>query len=79
MMAQAASGSTPMMSAPATCPLFPGYLSGSSAPTHALAVSAASLPVAVVQARCLAARNECLRTSPIRTHAGRGPPALSLS
>ena len=79
MMAQAATGSTPMLIAPTTCPLYPGYLSGNSAPAHALAASAASLPVPMEQARPVAACDAGARMRPIRTHAGRGPPAFSLS
>jgi hypothetical protein len=79
MIAQAASGSTPMLTAPATCPLFPGSLSGSSAPTHALAVSTTSPPALAAQACCVPVYLEGARMRPIRTHAGRGPPTLSLS
>jgi len=78
-MVEAVSGSTPMLTAPPTCPLFPGALSGTSAPTHALAVTAVRPPASVVQARCLAANREGARMMPIRTHAGRGPPVLFLS
>jgi hypothetical protein len=79
MMAKAASGTTPYVTAPMTCPLYPGFGTGASAPAHALAATAASLPSPMVQACAAAANHAHARMRPIRRHAGRGPPALTLS
>lgn len=74
-----ASSPAPAMAAPATCPRFPGFMAGPSTASYALLASAASLPVLLVQAHspATAHADACLR--PIRTHAGRGPPASTLS
>ena len=74
MMAQAEPGSTPMLTAPMTCPLFPGFAGGTSAPSHALAASAASLPFLLTQAHSPALGHAAARMRPIRTRAARGPP-----
>src|ERR1039458_6653463 len=44
-MAAMVAGSTPMLTAPPTCPLFPGFAAGPCTPIHALAAAVASLPV----------------------------------
>jgi len=79
MMAQAASGSTPYVTAPMTCPLFPGFTAGPSTPAYGLAASPANLPVLLAQPHSPAAGRADAPISPIRTRAGRGPPALTLS
>jgi len=79
IMAQAASGSTPMLAAPMTCPLFLGFMTGPSAPAHALAAAMTSLPVLLAQAHTAAAGRTDVRIRPIRTRAGRGPPASTQS
>jgi hypothetical protein len=79
MLAKATSGSTPALTAPMTCPMFPGFAAGPSSPTHAMAAAATSLPVMLEQALTLSASRADARMNPIRTHAGRGPPASTLS
>ena len=78
MMAQAEPGSTPMLTAPMTCPLFPGFAGGTSALSHALAASAASLPFLLTQAHSPALGHAAARMRPIRTRAARGPPETDL-
>ncbi len=73
-MAEAASG-TPTLSAPATCPCFPGYTAAPTTPSHALAPLAAAMPVLPEQAHSPAAGRAETRLGPIRALAGRGPPA----
>jgi hypothetical protein len=79
MMAQAESGSTPMLTAPMTCPLFPGFAGRASAPSHALATSAASLPVLLAQGHSPATIRADARMIPIRTRAARAPPQTDIS
>ena len=79
MMVEAESGSTPMASAPMTCPLFPGFLAGPSAPAYALVTSVTGLPVLLVQAHVLAVGGADVRMGLIGVHAGRGPPASTIS
>jgi hypothetical protein len=79
MMAQAESGSTPMLTAPMTCPWFPGFAAGPSAPTHALAASAARVPVHLTEESAALHGRADARMRTIRPHAGRGPPVLNLS
>lgn len=78
-IAEAASGSTPMLAAPMTCPLFPGFAAGPSTPSHAMATPVTSLAVLPAQVSSLVASRTGARMRPIRTHAGRGPPASTLS
>jgi hypothetical protein len=73
-MAQTASGQ-PIVTAPATCPLFPGYGVLNSASVDALAAAPVSLPVLLAQAHAPAAGRAAARFSPIRSRAGRSPPA----
>lgn len=79
MMAKAAQGATPMLTVPMSCPLFPGFVRGNSAPSHALTARAVSLPVLLVLSRTLFARDAEARLRPLQTHAGRGPPDFSQS
>ncbi|MGD0628137.1 MAG: hypothetical protein ABR987_02230 [Terracidiphilus sp.] len=76
-MAQAASGK-PIVTAPATCPLFPGYGIPTTASIDALAAAPASLPVLLAQAHVPAAGRSAAWLSPIRSRAGRSPPAKTL-
>jgi hypothetical protein len=78
MMAQAASGK-PIFTAPAQCPGFPGYTAAPTSNTLALAASLVSLPYLLAQPHSSAAGRAAARLSQIRTRAGRGPPASSLS
>jgi hypothetical protein len=66
---------TPAFTAPSHCPYYPANLSAIMAPMHALAPSPASLPVLLAQAHSPSAARAAARVSPVRTHAGRSPPA----
>jgi hypothetical protein len=79
LMARAASGSTPIFSAPVTCPLFPGYTASPSAPILALAGSPVNLPVLLAQPHSPKPAGAAARLSQIRTCAGRGPPAFNIA
>ncbi|MGA3082672.1 MAG: hypothetical protein ABSD44_15080 [Terracidiphilus sp.] len=76
-MAQGASGK-PIVTAPSTCPLFPGYDVPNTASVDALAAAPASLPVLLAQAHATAAGRAAARLSPICSRAGRSPPANTL-
>jgi hypothetical protein len=74
MAAEAASGGTPIVTAPVTCPRFPGFAPPSTSTLLALASAPKDLPALLVQPhRPAAVRKAALRTT-IRTHAGRAPP-----
>jgi hypothetical protein len=79
MAAQAQSGKTLMVSAPMTCPSYPGTVALMSTPAQALAASSrtgeALLQFEYVQ---VAAQSSPL-SKPAQSHAGRGPPAPGLS
>jgi hypothetical protein len=75
MLAQEAAGKTPILTAPLTCPMFPGFLAGPSAPAHALAASAASIPALPTQAHAPAYASVSALTGSLRVRAARGPPA----
>lgn len=77
MMEQAASGSDATLTAPATCPLFPGFMAGPATPAHALPASQLDLPAPHLQVLTFVHGRVEPRLTPIRTHAGRGPPASS--
>lgn len=79
MAVMMASGSTPTLNAPPTCPSFPGFAAGPCTPRHALAAVVASLPV--LMARAHLGTRSCVNAQmrPIRTRAGRGPPVSNLS
>jgi hypothetical protein len=76
--AEPASGK-PIVTAPATCPNFPGYTAARTSTIHALTASPASLPVLLAQAHSPLAGRAAARLSQIRTRAGRGPPASNLA
>src|SRR5579859_5334140 len=78
-LAAAAASTTPALSAPPTCPLFPGLKAGASIPAHALAASAAEVRGLAVQERALTARSEDALVRPVDTRSGRGPPESPLS
>ena len=73
MMAQ--TSSMPGLQAPTTCPLFPGFVKGASAPSHALVAQVASLPALLEQVRQGVARLDYVRMRPFGPDAGRGPPS----
>lgn len=77
MMEQAASGSDAALTAPATCPLFPGFMAGSATPAHALPASQIDTPSPHFQVLTFVHGRVNARLTPIRTHAGRGPPPSS--
>jgi hypothetical protein len=77
MMAEARSGSTPFVTAHSTCPLFPGFAAGPSAPAHALAATTVEFPSLLEQAHAPAAVSTRVHASAIRIHAGRAPPQTS--
>jgi hypothetical protein len=70
--------SKPAVSAPNTCPLFPGYGLPSIASLDALAAAPIAPPSLFVQGCKAQARREAVRQSPMSTRAGRGPPASIL-
>jgi hypothetical protein len=74
MMVQ--SDGKPILTAPSTCPYFPGY---NIAPSTALALSTptVSMPVLLAQPHTSAAARAAIRLSQLRTRAVRGPPASS--
>ncbi|MGD0522435.1 MAG: hypothetical protein ABSA48_14350 [Terracidiphilus sp.] len=78
MKAQAASGK-PFFTAPATCPLFPGYTAAPVSTIPALAASPARLPVLLAQPHSPAAGRAAARLRQVRTRAGRGPPVTILA
>jgi len=78
-MVEAGSGNTPLFSAPAHCPLYPGYACVPTTPQNALAASPLSLPVLLAFPHSPAAARAAARLSQIRTRAGRGPPALTIA
>lgn len=75
-MADAESGN-PILTAPATCPYFPGHTVAFNSTILALAASPACLPILLAQPHAPAAPRAAARLSQIRTRAGRGPPASS--
>jgi hypothetical protein len=77
MMAEARSGSTPFVTAPSTCPLFPGFAAGPWTPAHALAATAVEYPSLLKQSHAPAAVRASAHASSIRIHASRAPPQTS--
>jgi hypothetical protein len=76
---EAASNSTPVINAPAHCPLFPDYTAIPTKVGHALTTSSVSLPTLLAQRHSPAATRAAARLSQVRARAGRAPPALSLA
>jgi hypothetical protein len=68
----------PALTAPATCPYFPGHMVAPTTSVLALAVVPAGLPGLLAQAHSPTAARVAARLSQIRTRAGRGPPASAL-
>jgi hypothetical protein len=72
---EAQRGSSPTVSAPSTCPYYPGPATLSTGPAPALAGSA-TVPRAPLKAAITPApRSFAVGSRPARSHAGRGPPA----
>jgi hypothetical protein len=78
MLAQRGSAE-PILTAPSTCPYFPGYTVAPAPAPLALGTSPISLPVMLAQPHTPEATRAAARMSQIRTRAGRGPPASSLA
>jgi hypothetical protein len=76
-MEQAASGANATVTAAPTCPLFPGFMAGPATPAHAFPASQVDLPAPHLQVLTFVHGRIESRLTPIRTHAGRGPPASS--
>lgn len=76
-MAKALTDGMPAVTAPMSCPLFPGLLAGLCAP--ALAASVAGLSVPLVRVGSLAAGSADARLRPVSIDMGRGPPAATMS
>jgi hypothetical protein len=74
MMEQAQKGSTPAVSAPLTCPFYPGPVALTTGPAPALASRAAPLPALIELALARAAWRTATPSHPATAHAGRGPP-----
>ena len=78
MMAQSASSET-IVTAPSTCPAFPGDTAARTTAPHALTAAAVGLPALIAKTHSPAAARAAARTSQIRTRSGRAPPASSLA
>jgi len=78
MMAQGASSET-IVTAPATCPAFPGNTAARTTVPHALNAVAAHLPALIAETHSPASARSAARISQVRTRSGRAPPASSLA
>lgn len=76
-MVQEAHGK-PIITAPAHCPLYPGFMNAIMTPAHALTSSPARFPVRLALARLPIAYETVASMSRIRTVAGRGPPVPTI-
>jgi hypothetical protein len=79
MMEPVPIGSTPVVSAPLTCPYYPGPAALLIGPAPALASTAAALPVPAKLAFAQPAWRTALPSQPTTAHAGRGPPRVKRS
>jgi len=73
-MLEAASGSTPTVTAPPTCPFFPGYATPATSTLLALALVPGNMPALLARATRTASGRLAASCPIIRSHAGRGPP-----
>ncbi|MDR3773006.1 MAG: hypothetical protein P4L26_06635 [Terracidiphilus sp.] len=78
MLAEAAPGRS-VLTAPATCPAFPGSLAAIAPAPQALAAASTSLPALLALPYSAAALHVSAQVSQICTRAGRGPPASLLA
>jgi hypothetical protein len=78
-MAAMAADSRPGFSVPITCPSYPGSTLAMLTPAHALTTVPARPRIALVRAFIPVALHTAPFSSPSRAHAGRGPPAATLS
>jgi hypothetical protein len=79
MRAMAQQDGTPFFAAQTVCRYYPAAATAFSTPPPALAVSAARGPVLSAHLRSVPGASSVPKSNPSRTHAGRGPPANSLS
>jgi hypothetical protein len=77
--AQDESGLTPVVSAPLTCPYYPGARGAMLTSVYALAVAPASVQAVLTRTLAPVSGPAEALSSPSRTHAGRGPPEANLS
>src|SRR5581483_1744099 len=75
--AKAQPSSSPTVSAPVTCPYYPGTAAAVTGSVFALVFSIAHLPVTIVSAYRPLTASIAAVANPSRTHAGRGPPQIS--
>jgi hypothetical protein len=78
-MAAMATDSRPAFNVPLTCPNYPGPTITILAPAHALTAASARPHIALTRAFVRVAGHTTPPSSPSRAHAGRGPPATTLS
>jgi hypothetical protein len=76
---QAASGSGPILVAPARCPFFPASNAVPASNPLALAVRPSALPVQLVQTLVPPSGRAAVRLNQVSTRTGRAPPATSLA
>jgi hypothetical protein len=74
-MVRGNSSSTPILSSPSHCPIYPGDSPAITSPVHALAGHFATSIVSVIENHTSAAPQGIRCDGQIRTHTGRGPPA----
>jgi len=79
MDAQAQSEKTPAVSAPMTCPSYPGTVALLSTPVQSLAGSSRPCDEMRKFEFVQVAEQSSPLSRPAQTHAGRGPPAANLS
>jgi|WetSurMetagenome_2_1015567.scaffolds.fasta_scaffold1228780_2 hypothetical protein len=70
-----ATGSTPAFTAPATCPSFPGFALGFSAPAHALAAASSWALTFFEHAHTPLPVTADVQITNIRSRSGRSPPS----
>jgi hypothetical protein len=74
-----AESETPAFTAPAQCPLYPGFLSQATSPIHALAAAGADCSAANTLVCVATLYRSALHTSPRNASAVRGPPSSALA
>ena len=70
-----ATSSSPALTAPATCPSFPGFALGFSTPSHALAAAISWALLFVEQAHTSSLATADVQITNILTRSGRAPPS----
>lgn len=73
------SSPTASLSAPPQCPMYPGDSPATTSPVHALARYIAYSTIPLVDRYTSVVRQTVRCNGQIRTHTGRGPPALALA